>query len=162
MQPISRTLCTALLTHAANRGATSPTDALLRYANHTPLTSRRYDHLWTRVRAALPWAAKLGVSTHWLRHTTLTRVERNYSYGIARAYASHTDTKGGSTLTYIKGVPREVATALSALTGEPHPLALADSSGSGPQVSRSREASRSISSMVARYHQNTQSMKASS
>jgi hypothetical protein len=32
--------------------------------------------------------------------------------------------QGGSTLTYIKGVPREVATALSALTGETHPLTL--------------------------------------
>lgn len=123
MQPISRTLCSALLTHARCRGAVSPTDQLLRYANHSPLTSRRYDHLWSRVRTALPWAAKLGVSTHWLRHTTLTWVERNYGYRIARAYAGHTDTKGGSTLTYIKGVPSEVATALSALTGEPHPLA---------------------------------------
>ncbi|WP_086667116.1 tyrosine-type recombinase/integrase [Lentzea kentuckyensis] len=122
MQPISRTLCSALRIHAQCRGAVSPTDTLLRYANHTPLTSRRYDHLWSRIRAALPWAAKLGVSTHWLRHTTLTWVERNYSYGIARAYAGHTDTKGGSTLTYIKGVPSEVATALSALTGKPHPL----------------------------------------
>ncbi|MFS8105190.1 hypothetical protein LFM09_49680 [Lentzea alba] len=86
------------------------------------MTSRRYDHLWTRIPTALPWAAKLGVSTHWRRHTTLTWVERNFGYGIARAYAGHTDAKGGSTLTYIKGVPREVATALSALTGEPHPL----------------------------------------
>ncbi|MGW6442345.1 tyrosine-type recombinase/integrase [Lentzea sp. NPDC055074] len=122
IQPISPTLCAALLVHAANRGAAGPSDALLRYANHTSLTSRRYDHLWTRVRTALPWAATLGVSTHWLRHTTLTWVERNYSYGIARAYAGHTDTKNGSTLTYIKGMPREVATALSTLTGEPHPL----------------------------------------
>lgn len=86
------------------------------------MTSRRYDHLWTRIPTALPWAAKLGVSTHWRRHTTLIWVERNFGYGIARAYAGHTDAKDGSTLTYIKGVPREVATALSALTGEPHPL----------------------------------------
>lgn len=53
-----------------------------------------------------------------------TWVERNYGYGIARTYAGHTDANGGSTLTYIKGVPREVATALSTLTGEDHPLAL--------------------------------------
>lgn len=124
MQPISRTLCAALLGHAACRGAAAPSDPLLRYADRTPLTSRRYDHLWCRVRAALPWARKLGVSTHWLRHTTLTWVERNYGYGVARAYAGHTDANGGSTLTYIKGVPREVATALSMLTGEDHPLAL--------------------------------------
>lgn len=79
--------------------------------------------MWKRVQARLPWAAKLGVSAHWMRHTTLTWVERHYSYAVARAYAGHTDTKGGSTLTYIKGMPQEVARALSAYTGEPHPLA---------------------------------------
>lgn len=47
IQPISSTLCAALRTHADHRGATKPSDALLRYANRTPLTSRRYDHLWT-------------------------------------------------------------------------------------------------------------------
>jgi hypothetical protein len=32
------------------------------------------------------------ISTHWLRHTTLTWVERNFGYAIARAYAGHTDS----------------------------------------------------------------------
>jgi hypothetical protein len=59
----------------------------------------------------------LGVSTHWLRHTTLTWVERNVSYGIARAYAGHTDSTGPATTTYIKGQVHEVAAALSAMTG---------------------------------------------
>ena len=62
-------------------------------------------------------------SVHWLRHTTIIWVERNYGYAVARAYAGHTDAYGGSMLTYIKGHPVEVATALSVLTGEIHPLA---------------------------------------
>jgi hypothetical protein len=58
-----------------------------------------------------------------VRHTTLTRVERHFGYGIARAYAGHTDTTGPATTTYIKANLQEVATALAAMTGQPHPLA---------------------------------------
>ncbi len=79
--------------------------------------------LWKRVQMNLAWAGKLGVSAHWLRHTTLTWVERHYGYAVARAYAGHTDTRGGSTLTYIKGMSQEVARALSAYTRERHPMA---------------------------------------
>lgn len=122
-QPITPTLTAALVHHAAVRGASDPSDGLLRQANEVSLTTRRYDLLWRRVRVALPWAAQLGVSTHWLRHTTITWVERQFGYAVARAYAGHTDTRSGSTLTYIRGLPAEVASALVALTGEPHPLA---------------------------------------
>ena len=59
------------------------------------------------------------------RHTTLTWVERNFGYAVAKAYAGHTDTgsDGGATATYVRATTHEVATALAALTGEPHPLA---------------------------------------
>jgi integrase/recombinase XerC len=45
----------------------------------------------------------LNVSAHGIRHTTLTWVERNFSY--------------------VNATVHDVATALSALTDEPHPLA---------------------------------------
>ena len=122
-QPVSPTLATALCHLAANRGAAHPDDALLRTRARRPLTPSHYDALWTRVHTALPWTAVQGVSTHWLRHTTLTWVERHYGYGIARAFAGHTDRKGGSTTTYIRATLEETATALAALAGEPHPLA---------------------------------------
>ncbi|HEY6495424.1 MAG TPA: hypothetical protein VIZ43_19265 [Trebonia sp.] len=67
-----------------------------------------------------------GISTHWIRHTTLTWVERNFGYAVAHAYAGHTDGKGdmgSATSTYVRATLAEVAMALSALTGEPHPLA---------------------------------------
>jgi hypothetical protein len=67
------------------------------------------------------------VSTHWLRHTTLTWVERHYGYGTARAYAGHTDKRGPATTTYIKADLHAIATALAAMTGQPHPLAVAGS-----------------------------------
>jgi integrase len=122
-QPISPSLASCLVEHAAARGAVLPTDQLLRYRDSRPITSRRYDHLWRRLGQQLPWVAAQGVSTHWLRHTTLTWVERHFGYGIARAYAGHTDTTGAATTTYIKAGLHEVATALAAMTGQPHPLA---------------------------------------
>jgi integrase len=122
-QPITLDLATHLDEHARIRGAVLPTDSLLRYRNGRAITSRRYDHLWKRIGQQLPWVAAQGVSTHWLRHTTLTWVERHFGYGIARAYAGHTDSTGPATTTYIKADLHAVATALSAMTGQPHPLA---------------------------------------
>jgi hypothetical protein len=60
------------------------------------------------------------------RHTTLTWVERNFGYAVARAYAGHTDrgSDAGATTTYVRATVSEVATALAALAGEPHPLAM--------------------------------------
>ena len=59
-------------------------------------------------------------------HTTLTWVERQFGYAVARAYAGHTDrgSDAGATTTYVRATPSEVSTALSALTDESHPLAM--------------------------------------
>jgi integrase len=122
-QPITLDLAANLHEHSRARGAVLPTDSLLRYRSGQAITSRRYDHLWERIGEQLPWVATQGISTHWLRHTTLTWVERNFSYGTARAYAGHTDSTGPATTTYIKADLYAVATALSAMTGQPHPLA---------------------------------------
>ncbi len=63
------------------------------------------------------------ISTHWLRHTTLTWVERNFGYAIARAYADHADGGNiGTTATYVRASLPEVAAALAVLTGEAHLL----------------------------------------
>jgi integrase len=109
--------------HAETRNAPR-NEQLLRYANGAPITTRRYDHLWVRIGRELPWVATQQISIHWLRHTTLTWVERNFGYAIARAYAGHTDSAGdaGTTTTYVRATVEEIATAVAALTGEPHPL----------------------------------------
>jgi integrase len=123
-QPVSPTLMTHLQQHAQDRHA-PPMGQLLRYRNGQPITRRRYDHLWQRIGQHLPWVAVQQISTHWLRHTTLTWVERAFGYGVARAYAGHTEggNDPGTTTTYIRATTQEVAAALAALTGEPHPLA---------------------------------------
>lgn len=121
-QPITLDLAAHLHDHARTRGAALPTDQLLRYRNGRPITSRRYDHLWKRIGEQLPWVAAQGISTHWLRHTTLTWVERHHGYGTARAYAGHTDSTGPATTTYIKADLQTVAAALATMTGQPHPL----------------------------------------
>ncbi|MGY2126380.1 tyrosine-type recombinase/integrase [Nocardia gipuzkoensis] len=121
-QPVSPTLMRGLLEHAAERGSPR-SEQLLRYRNGKPITSRRYDHIWARVGEELPWVAAQGVSMHWLRHTTLTWVERTFSYAVARAYAGHRGKNAGVTATYVKAHLHEIAAALAVLTGESHPLA---------------------------------------
>jgi integrase/recombinase XerC len=128
-QPISPALMQHLLAHHAKRGDGNRYGSLLRYRNGRPLTYRRYDHLWQRIGAHLPWVAAQQVSTHWLRHTTLTWVERTFSYAVARAYAGHAGSNdAGTTMTYVRAEIQEIATALAGLTGEPHPLAISGTS----------------------------------
>lgn len=121
-QPVSPTLMTHLVAHASERNAPA-NGRLLRYRDGKPITHRRYDHLWQRIGEYLPWVATQQISTHWLRHTTLTWVERNFGFAVARAYAGHADHHSeATTATYVKATIHEVANALAALTGEPHPL----------------------------------------
>jgi len=126
-QPVSPTLMLALKQHITERvpdGAPSSEPAL-RYRTGRPITGRRYDSLWDRIGRHLPWVAQQGITAHWLRHTTLTWVERTFGYAVAHAYAGHTDNTADTraTITYIRASLEEVAHALAALTGEPHPLA---------------------------------------
>ncbi|WP_377308234.1 hypothetical protein [Phytohabitans flavus] len=52
-------------------------------------------------------------------------MERAFGYAVARAFAGHTDggANVGTTTTYVRATLQEVAAAVAALTGEPHPLA---------------------------------------
>ena len=137
-QPVSPTLMSHLLAHGENRGGLTSDRRLLRYVNGQPITSRRYDYLWRRLGRNLPWVATQQVSTHWIRHTVLTWVERHYGFAVAQAYAGHEDHgRGGRAIaTYVRAGLPEVATALAALTCEPHPLAVSTSSPGLPTPSR--------------------------
>ena len=80
----------------------------------------------TRIARQNRYTNPLHTASAERRHTTLTWVERNFGYAVARAYAGHTDSgsDAGATTTYVRATPSEVAAALAALTGEPHPLAM--------------------------------------
>jgi hypothetical protein len=124
----SPTLAAALVTHYQQRSDGNPDGQLLRYRNGRPVGRRRYDHLFQRLGTYLPWVATQQISIHWIRHTTLTWVEHNISAAVAHAYAGHSDgNDSGTTAVYVKATRQEVAQALEALTGEPHPLAAVDS-----------------------------------
>jgi integrase len=119
---------THLLAHAESRGGLNSRTRLFRYATGKPITSRRYDYLWDRLGEHLPWVKTQHVTTHWIRHTILTWVERRFGFAVAQAYAGHQEAARGAramgaTGTYVRAGLPEVATALSALTGEQHPLA---------------------------------------
>ena len=83
-QPVSPTLMAALVRHAEERHA-PPDGRLLRYTDGRPVTYRRYDGLWVRIGRHLPWVRTQQISTHWIRHTTLTWVERNFGFAVAHA-----------------------------------------------------------------------------
>jgi len=127
-QPVSPTLMTHLLAHAESRGGLDSRERLLRYATGKPITARRYDYLWDRLGEHLRWVKTQQVSTHWIRHTILTWVERRFGFAVAQAYAGHQEASRGthtmsSIGTYVRAGLPEIATALAVLTGEPHPLA---------------------------------------
>jgi hypothetical protein len=127
-----------LLAHGESRGGLGNGQRLLRYANGTPITKKRYDYLWRRLGEHLAWVETLQVSMYWIRHTILTWVERNFGFAVAEAYAGHEDNgRGarsmGAMATYVRAGLPEVAAALAALTGEPHPLAIKNP-GTGPAV----------------------------
>ncbi|MER7283878.1 tyrosine-type recombinase/integrase [Dactylosporangium sp. NPDC000244] len=123
-QPVSPTLMHHLVRHRQRRGGEDRYEQLLRYRNGRPITRRRYDYIWARIGRHLAWVATQQISTHWLRHTTLTWVERHFGYATARTFAGHTGRgDAGSTATYVRADLHDVATATAALTGEPHPLA---------------------------------------
>jgi integrase len=136
-QPVSPTLMTGLARHAEERHS-PPDERLLRYRNGRQITTRRYDDLWVRIGRELPWVRTQGISTHWLRHTTLTRVEGRFGFAVAQAYAGHQDDVRGAramsaTGTYVRAGLPEVATALTVLTGESHPLAPEESHPLAPE-----------------------------
>jgi integrase/recombinase XerC len=81
-QPVSPTLMAALVKHGEERHA-PPDKQLLRYRDGHQITERRYDGLWVRIGRELSWVLTQDVSTHWIRHTTLTWVERNFGFAVA-------------------------------------------------------------------------------
>lgn len=76
-------------------------------------------------------------------------MERSFGYAVARAYAGHNDRQeAGVTATYVRRELYEVAEALSALTGELHPLAPTPDDGKGPEEAAVRNAPLPLSVMV--------------
>lgn len=124
MQPITTNLANALKAFATSRGSVNPSDPLFRYQARgeqvgSPLTTKRFETLWLRLRTELPWAEKIGVSSHWIRHTTITWVDRASNPTVAQAFAGH--TPASITASYSKPGAQELANVLAMLTGTEPP-----------------------------------------
>lgn len=107
--PVSQTLLAALRTHADVRAPGC--ERVFHYADGRCLTERRFDTLFARVGDALPWAAALGVSLHWIRYTTLTDIRMTSGERVAAAYAGHNDRSGGITAIYTRATFAELQAA---------------------------------------------------
>jgi integrase/recombinase XerC len=83
-------------------------------------TRRKLDTAWGHYRVIWPWAAELGISCHWMRHTAITWMERNSSYAVAATWAGH--AQSSVTQTYITVQLPEVVHGWRRMTHESHPL----------------------------------------
>jgi integrase len=121
-QPVSPELAEALLAFAKSRGSVHSDDPVFRFhlegnGKGRALTARRFERLWKRLRDEIRWVAEKQVSNHWLRHTTLTWVDRVVSSpAITSKYAGH----GPSTVTasYTSARIDEIKQAHSSIFGK--------------------------------------------
>ncbi|WP_433678670.1 tyrosine-type recombinase/integrase [Nocardia sp. CA-119907] len=120
-QPVSPSLMAELSYHGSSRGAV-PGERLLRYRSTKPITDRRYAYLFERIGQHVPTVESHGITVHWIRHTTLRFVERNFGKAVAQAYGGHFDRFQSANDIYTRAGIEEIAEALELLTGEPHPL----------------------------------------
>jgi site-specific recombinase XerD len=80
---------------------------VLRRADGSHLNDKWFEGFAQRIQH-LAWAAELGVSAHWFRHTTITDIERIAGVRVAAAYAGHSAGTFGVTGTYTKASPDEL------------------------------------------------------
>lgn len=126
-QPVSRELAETLIEFATKRGSSAKSDPVFRFhpqghGKGRAVTARRFERLWERIGEDLKWVAEKQISNHWLRHTTLTWVERaTASPSVTSKFAGHGPEN--VTATYTSARLAEVAGAFAAVFGKDHPLA---------------------------------------
>ncbi len=106
--PISANLMDRLVVHASDRHHHG--DLVLHRKDGGHLNNKWFEGFARRIQQ-LPWSAELGVSAHWLRHTTITDLERIAGVRVAAAYAGHSDGSFGVTGTYTKPSPEDLRLA---------------------------------------------------
>ncbi len=80
-----------------------------------PLSVRRFNSLWDRLKRELPWLDEIHGRPHDLRKSVGTSVERVLGHATARAFLRH--SAGSVTGTYVAAGPEEAARAHAWLTG---------------------------------------------
>jgi len=106
--PVSANLMDRLLAHSTRRH--DGCGFVLHRVDGGHLNDKWFEGFAQRIQN-LSWAAELGVSAHWLRHTTITDIERIAGMRVAATYAGHSDGTFGVTGTYTKVSPEELRIA---------------------------------------------------
>ncbi|SDD37288.1 hypothetical protein SAMN05660690_4098 [Geodermatophilus telluris] len=122
-QPVPDWFVANLREFAAARGASHPDDKVFRHRpdsrrGNTPITRRRLDCLFDRVRLRLPWADEEKVTSHTLRLTAIAAVERRSGRAVATRFARlHPGHSGGATSRYgLRTSPRPSSPSTGATT----------------------------------------------
>lgn len=133
--PVSADLCERLLAHAIERGGEEcdpkspwfcPDKPLFYYKEPNrdgsphALTDKHFEALhngWHR----LSWAAEVGVTFHWLRHTMSEQLKRDYGQHYAKRFLRHNDKS--VTDKYGECTLEQLAAAIGEIFGFEHPLA---------------------------------------
>lgn len=123
-QPVTRPLAEALLLIASERGSIDADDPVFRYhpeaaGKGAPMKAKRFETLWKRIGKELAWVDEERITSHWLRHTTLTWIDRVASPTVAGKFAGHGSVN--VTSKYTKARLEEVSKAHEALFGQFHP-----------------------------------------
>jgi site-specific recombinase XerD len=103
--PVSANLMARLMAHSARRHPGC--QLVLHRGDGGHLNDKWFEGFARRIQHP-PWAAELGVSAHWIRHTTITDIERIAGVRVAGAYAGHAHGTFGVTGTYTKVSPEEL------------------------------------------------------
>lgn len=98
--PTSAHLMARLTAHADARSHPG-CDRVLHRRDGGHLNDKWFEGFAERMQQ-LAWAREVGLSAHWLRHTTLTDIERIAGVRVAGAYAGHSHGGSGVTGTYTK------------------------------------------------------------
>lgn len=122
--PLTATLFDALVAFAKKRtkGKVTTASPLLVYADGRPITRRYFENLCIKVREQVPALGQGGpdyFSTHGLRHTAATAVQRVGGDAVVRTFLGHSDRGFAHYETYSKATIDEVREAMVGIWGEP-------------------------------------------
>lgn len=127
--PVPASLLLDLRAFAASRGSHLPTDPVFRYRGrnrqqqaYPPLTRRRYNTIYKRIRTQHEWAAADGFGVHTLRHHAAAKLEAIGGRPVKMRFLRH--TPNGQTDGYGRADFSHLAWAIATWTGEPHPHAV--------------------------------------
>lgn len=115
--PMAKWLIRQLLTFGKSRGAVTPTDRVFRSRDGVPITRKRFNIIFDRLDEFTDWSEAINVGPHWIRHTTLTDVNKVAGEAVANRYAGHAKSALGTTSQYVSVTDEDLVAVYETLFG---------------------------------------------